>query len=1044
MKTHFTLIVSFFALFFIIDTLLYPVDAQSLSITANKKIEYSVQDNGDRIPDFSYCGYMASEVEIPFVEAKIRVSVSAGDATENIQKAIDYVSSLPVAANGFRGAILLEKGVYHLAGSLTINTSGVVLRGSGFADGQTLLIAEGNDRQTVIQIQGNQQIISSDSIKIQGKYLPVNSVKIPLAANHGFKKGDKIIVTRPSTSEWLKFIGADKIGLYVDYQLTYWQAGDFDIRWQRTVVDADLTTITIDVPLTNSLDEQFGAGYVNRIISDNRINNIGIENLRIASVYESGNPKDENHRWMAITAENTDDAWVRRVTCENFVSSAVALWETVRRFTVEDCKNLNPVGEIGGYRRLAFQTLGQQTLFNRCYSEYGYHDFTVGFTAAGPNAFVQCYAYRAYDFSGAMGGWSCGTLFDRCTVDGSRLKISFRDVDGQGGGWSGANSVCWMSRTPQLHLDSPPGATNWAFGTWGQGYGSGKHELPRQFLQPHSLYYAQLEARTGKTSPENNKILTYPSTTMEQTAPDFAIAMSKRSKLPELIMNQWIDTIVRRYPLSSEKAVSEISEIQLKIPKKQENKPVNQKITIANGKILLADNYLAGRYQRTALWTGNTRPSGVQRAAIHLSRFVPGREGRGFSDNLDSVAATMKKSNIVALNHFPALWYERRRDDHGRSRRADADVWAPFYEQPFSRSGVGEASDRLSRYDLEKWNPWYWKRIADFADIADREGLLLVEDHYLQHNIIEEGAHWADYPWRAANNINELSFPENTFYAGDKRVFMAEQFYDLSNEKLKYFHQKNIRKYLDELSENQNVIHHLGMEYTGPAHFVRFWLDEIAAWESENKKNVITMLSATKEVTDSILADPHYAAVLDIIEIRQWHYNSDESLYAPQGGVSLTLRQYARIMEVGVEDYDAVYRTVSEYTKKYPEKPVMYSNRSFPPKDWVMFVAGASLCQIPKVEIAGFYKNAAKMTSDETLCKRGDFWGMGKPNIGYIVYVKSQNVAINLTADTNKYSAVWINAVSGKIAGKKFTVAGGQNVEVQKPIESDAVLYLFK
>ena len=60
------------------------------------------------------------------------------------------------------------------------------------------------------------------------------------------------------------------------------------------------------------------------------------------------------------------------------------------RVTVEDCKSLSPTSEIGGQRRYSFTTTGQQTLFQRCYSEFGYHDFSVGFCAPGPNAFVQC------------------------------------------------------------------------------------------------------------------------------------------------------------------------------------------------------------------------------------------------------------------------------------------------------------------------------------------------------------------------------------------------------------------------------------------------------------------------------------------------------------------------------------------------------------------------------------------------------------------------------------------------------------------------------
>ena len=58
------------------------------------------------------------------------------------------------------------------------------------------------------------------------------------------------------------------------------------------------------------------------------------------------------------------------------------------------------VVEIGGQRRYSFYTSGQQTLFQRCYAERGFHDFAAGF-AATLNAFVQCQSDRPYSFSGS-------------------------------------------------------------------------------------------------------------------------------------------------------------------------------------------------------------------------------------------------------------------------------------------------------------------------------------------------------------------------------------------------------------------------------------------------------------------------------------------------------------------------------------------------------------------------------------------------------------------------------------------------------------------
>lgn len=1014
-----------------------------IQISDDAKLSYKAEANGDRVPDFSFCGYMASETPIPNVSVKVIVAAIKGDATQQIQTAINYVSALPMDQNGFRGTVLLGKGTFEVAGSLTIRTSGVVLRGSGCGEDGTILLGSGLDRETLIRIIGINNRKTETPIQLDNNYFPVNTTVLTFKNGHSFKVGDQVLVNRPSTKEWLEHIGADQIGIYVDYTLTKWDAGDFDQNWYRKVVAVTPESITIDVPLTNSLDLKYGGGNVAKFIWNGQIKNVGVENLRCVSSFDSSNAKDENHRWMAITMDNVSDSWVRRIVAENLVSSAVAIWETASRITVEDCKSLAPVGEIGNYRRYSFQTLGQQVLFQRCYAEYGYHAFSVGFTTPGPNAFVQCYSYMPSNFSGAIGGWATGILFDKMTVDGGKISLAYRDVDGQGGGWSAANSLCWQCRAAQILLPAPPDAQNWAYASWAQGYGNGHHELQHTFVKPESIYYAQLEARTGKKSPEEEKILIYES--QETTAPtiEYSKEMSARSKTPDLTMNEWIDRMIEQYPIHSDlSGAKKISEIANKIATEVTQKAPS--ISLKNGWIVQDDKVVYGKRNRTSMWRGTTRPGELAKASPNLVRFVPGRIGRGLIDDLDTVANDMVRNHVAVMQNFPALWYERRRDDHARTRRADADVWAPFYEQPFSRSGQGEAYDRLSKYDLTKWNTWYWLRLKQFADLADQKGLILLEEHYLQHNIIEEGAHWADYPWRTANNINNPGFPENPAFAGDKRVYMAEQFYDTTNTMLNQLHRAYIRKSLDNFKGNTNIIHHLGSEYTGPIHFVEFWLDVIAQWEKENNQHVLVMLPGTKDVQDAILSDPKRSKTVDAIDVIQWQYRKDVTLYAPPGGVSIAGRQYERIYDVGETSFDQVYHAVSEFHAKYPEKAIVYSRRGAKYADWAVFMGGGSLASLPAIADRSFFKDAAEMKPTVSENSGQKQFVLGKKGIGYIIFCESENVKIDLSDDKSNYQLKWINPSTGEILKSEIQLTGGTVSSNKAPFEGAVVAWILK
>jgi hypothetical protein len=118
------------------------------------KLVYTPDSSGNRIPDFSYCGYKASEDPIPEVPVKVVVPFKAGYSTSRIQAAIDYKSKLPLDANGFRGAVLLLPGKHEVYRQLLIADSGVVLRGNGIGEKGAYRISAGNDRASLIRIAG--------------------------------------------------------------------------------------------------------------------------------------------------------------------------------------------------------------------------------------------------------------------------------------------------------------------------------------------------------------------------------------------------------------------------------------------------------------------------------------------------------------------------------------------------------------------------------------------------------------------------------------------------------------------------------------------------------------------------------------------------------------------------------------------------------------------------------------------------------------------------------------------------------------------------
>lgn len=1016
------------------------VDAQKkpalpVMVGQDSHLIYTPDSLGNRIPDFSYCGYMGGDKPIPDVPVRVRVPLIKGDATARIQAALDYVAGLRS-----HGAVLLDPGTYEVSGSLHINASGVVLRGNN-----TLLLATGRSRETLITIEGQDDRVFSPAIKIIDPYVPVNERKIRIAAQ--IHPGDNIRITRPCTKDWIGLLGTEHFGGGITS--LGWKPGEREIHWDRKIMAITGDTITLDAPLTTALDTAYGGGYVQVYRWPGCISQSGVENLRCSSVFDTTNIKDEDHRWMAITIENTTDAWVRQVSFEHFAGSAVAVLETARRITVEDCISLAPVSEIGGQRRNTFFTSGQQTLFQRNYAEYGYHDFATGFCAAGPNAFVQCESYLPFSYSGAIDSWASGLLMDIVQVDGQALGFPNRGQDGQGAGWSAANSMLWQCAAARIDCYRPPGANNWALGSWAQFAGDGYWDSSNEYIQPRSLYYAQLSDRTG----DQTRAQLLPVTSEASSSPtaEQTTALIKQSVQPALTLREWILQAGQRNPIpvngTGAIAIGNKGPAVNKLAANRSSGPMQ----VVNGWLIRNGAVITGGRREVAWWRGSPKPYDLKDVGPHITRFVPGRTGTGLTDDLDTVTNQMVHKHIVAIEHNYGLWYDRRRDDHERVMRIDGDVWPPFYELPFARSGKGTAWDGLSKYDLTKYNHWYWDRLKAFATLADNKGLVLIHQQYFQHNIIEAGAHYADFPWRPANNINATGFPEPPPYAGGKRIFMAEQFYDTTNAVRRNLHKAYIRQCLNNFDGTGSVIQLLGAEFTGPLHFVQFWADEVAAWKRETGKPAVIGLSTTKDVQDAILEDKTRLSAIDLIDIRYWYYQQNGTAYAPQGGQNLAPRQHARLLKPKKTSAEQVYRAVREYRSKYPGKAVLYSADGYDAFGWAVFMAGGSLANIPVIKAEGFLLAAADMQPVDTTTIQsvtsiktsaiqpaattaGQFV-LRNEHDDYIIYA-TETIHLNLKGS---YKAYWIDPRDGHILKTEKNIKTLKN-----PVEGAVVLWLTR
>ncbi|HEY7090675.1 MAG TPA: discoidin domain-containing protein [Tepidisphaeraceae bacterium] len=494
------------------------------------KLIYKTTPAGDRIMDFSYAGYMGGGVALPDVPVRKTIKPSGGeDDTALIQAAIDEVAKLPLE-NGFRGAVLLEAGIYPCTNTLTISTSGVVLRGSGAEGGTTSTIkmtgrphlalavrmprapgraggdAEGDDA-------GSAHTLMADP------YVPSGAMSFNVENTSGFAAGDTISIRRPVTDAWIKFMHMDDLTRDGRPQ-TWIRAGSTTVT-ERTIAAIAGNKITLDVPLSDSFDSKYlnppGTAVV-KIRPPARVSQVGIENLHIECPPQEISHTQPHFQAMRI---NGQDCWAQDVRIDETMNSVGV---GGKRITLQRVSVNRKARHQGASKPAEFAPNGGQVLLDRC-SVSGDNIFYIatGAGQSGPIVILNC-TFLGNGRSESHQRWSTGMLYDNCRVPEGGIEIRNRGAMGSGHGWSMGWGAIWNCSAKDYIVQNPPGTMNWLIGSIGENKLS-----PRPFdsapnmpegtidsagspVTPQSLYLTQLMERLG---PQALKNIGYSSTNVQ-------------------------------------------------------------------------------------------------------------------------------------------------------------------------------------------------------------------------------------------------------------------------------------------------------------------------------------------------------------------------------------------------------------------------------------------------------------------------------------------------------------------------------------------------
>ncbi|WP_255153322.1 hypothetical protein [Ferruginibacter sp. HRS2-29] len=426
------------------------VSSKYVKLDDKGSLQYIPDSLGNILPDFSRVGCYANQEALPDIQTWRTIFPTGENSQQAIQSAIDELSVQPVGKDGFRGAILLKKGVYKIAGTIRITASGIVLRGEG---DETKLVAAGKGQRSLISVAGTGQLqeISGTRRKIKESYVPLGTTSLTLQNVKGLKVGDSIVVFRPGTRQWIDDLKMNQIEVR-DSNTRQWQPADYDLHFERVIIAINGSKITLDNPVVMAMEDKYGGGEIYRYTYKGRINNTGIEDLLCES--EFNGDKDEDHGWDAVHFNKVQNGWVKNVTSVYFGYSCVNLGTEARNITVDSCKSLDAKSKIEGGRRYSFNNDGQMNLFMNCFASEGRHDYVTGAKVRGPNVFFNCKAEKTHADIGPHHRWAMGTLYDNIVSDGE-INAQDRGNWGTGHGWSGVNQVFWNCTASKAAIQDP-------------------------------------------------------------------------------------------------------------------------------------------------------------------------------------------------------------------------------------------------------------------------------------------------------------------------------------------------------------------------------------------------------------------------------------------------------------------------------------------------------------------------------------------------------------------------------------------------------------
>ncbi|KAF2802117.1 uncharacterized protein BDZ99DRAFT_455260 [Mytilinidion resinicola] len=476
----------------ILPSLLYLLS--TLTSVAAVTVDYKnyKTSKGDKLPNFSYAGYHASEKSLPASNSKVTKTLSpgSGDQTAAIQAALDSVWK----AGG--GVVALKAGKYAITPGLVIRNY-TTLRGAGV--GKTILNVKSlsGDVITIGDQTGKGKAIKT--ALITDSYIAAGTGTVHVVDASGFAVGQEVMVQRQVTKSWIAELGMN--ALVRSGKIQTWIKPGTLVQQPRKIASIHGKAISVDVPFTDSLIPAWSPQLV-AYTPPSQPSEIGLESLSLTlSPSCSGRILSDTTctaNALLIGTWSTD-SWIRDLALTGFNNFITVAYNASRITLSNIAMHRDGATDNGAGYALDVSLDGSQVLVENC-STQGAADsrsYSVATKALtpGPNAVLNYVHEQAVESIEPHMRWAHGLLVEN--QEGGALSLRNRATAGTGHGWTVNNAVGWNVNAKKLDIESPAGGQNYCFGCIGTPVSgnNGTYVSTCTHVEPKSLFAAQLADR---------------------------------------------------------------------------------------------------------------------------------------------------------------------------------------------------------------------------------------------------------------------------------------------------------------------------------------------------------------------------------------------------------------------------------------------------------------------------------------------------------------------------------------------------------------------